>query len=37
VCLNNYRLDCQLGDANTDAVIIHNLLLHLADSALKGP
>jgi hypothetical protein len=31
--LNNYRLACQLGGATTDKVIIHNLPLHLADSA----
>jgi hypothetical protein len=33
VWLNNYRLACQLGGATTDAVIILNLPLHLADSA----
>jgi hypothetical protein len=33
VCLNDYRLACQLGDTTTDKVIIRNLLLHLADSA----
>jgi hypothetical protein len=33
VWLNDYRLVCQLGGATTDAVIIYNLLLHLADSA----
>jgi hypothetical protein len=30
--VNDYRLACQLGGATTDEVIIHNLLLHLADS-----
>jgi hypothetical protein len=33
VWLNDYRLACQLGGATTDEVIIHNLSLHLADSA----
>jgi hypothetical protein len=33
VWINNYYLACQLGDATTDAVIIRNLPLHLADSA----
>jgi hypothetical protein len=33
VWLNDYRLECQLGGATTDEVIIHNLPLHLADSA----
>jgi hypothetical protein len=33
VWLNNYRLACQLGGATTDEIIIHNLPLHLADSA----
>jgi hypothetical protein len=33
VWLNDYRLACQLGGATNDAVIIHNLPLHLADSA----
>jgi hypothetical protein len=33
VWLNDYRLACQLGSATTDVVIIHNLPLHLADSA----
>jgi hypothetical protein len=33
VWLNDYRLACQLGGATTDEVIIHNLPLHLADSA----
>jgi hypothetical protein len=33
VWLNNYHLACQLGGATTDAVIIRNLPLHLADSA----
>ena len=33
VWLNDYRLACQLGGATTDAVIIRNLPLHLADSA----
>jgi hypothetical protein len=33
VWLNNYRLACQLGGATTNEVIIHNLPLHLADSA----
>jgi hypothetical protein len=33
VCLNDYRLACQLGGATTDEVIIRNLPLHLADSA----
>jgi hypothetical protein len=33
VCLNDYRLACQLGGATTDDVIICNLPLHLADSA----
>jgi hypothetical protein len=32
VCLNDYRLACQLGGATSDEVIIHNLPLHLADS-----
>jgi hypothetical protein len=32
VWLNDYRLACQLGGATTDAVIIRNLPLHLADS-----
>ena len=31
--LNDYRLACQLGGATDNAVIIHNLPLHLADSA----
>jgi hypothetical protein len=31
--LNDYRLACQLVGATTDAVIICNLPLHLADSA----
>jgi hypothetical protein len=33
VWLNDYRLACQMGGATTDAVIIRNLPLHLADSA----
>jgi hypothetical protein len=33
VWINDYRLACQLGGATTDKVIIHNLTLHLADSA----
>jgi hypothetical protein len=33
VWLNDYYLDCQLGGATTDQVIIRNLPLHLADSA----
>jgi hypothetical protein len=33
VWLNDYRLECQLGGATTDDVIIRNLPLHLADSA----
>jgi hypothetical protein len=33
VWLNDYRLACQLGEATTVEVIIHNLPLHLADSA----
>jgi hypothetical protein len=33
VWLNDYRLAYQMGGATTDEVIIHNLLLHLADSA----
>jgi hypothetical protein len=33
VWLNDYHLACQLGGATTDEVIIHNLPLHLADSA----
>jgi hypothetical protein len=33
VWLNDYRLACQLGGATTDEIIIHNLPLHLADSA----
>jgi hypothetical protein len=33
VWLNDYRLACQLDGATTDAVIIRNLPLHLADSA----
>jgi hypothetical protein len=33
VWLNDYRLACQLGGATTDEVIIHNLPLHLTDSA----
>jgi hypothetical protein len=33
VWLNDYRLACQLGGATTDEVIIHKLLLYLADSA----
>jgi hypothetical protein len=33
VWLNDYRLACQLGGATTDEVIIHNLPLHLVDSA----
>jgi hypothetical protein len=33
VWLNDYRLACQLGDATTEAVIVRNLPLHLADSA----
>jgi hypothetical protein len=33
VWLNDYRLACQLGGATTDEVTIHNLPLHLADSA----
>ena len=31
--LNDYRLACQLSGVTDDAVIIRNLLLHLADSA----
>jgi hypothetical protein len=34
VWLNDYRLACQLGGATSDEVIIRNLPLHLADSAL---
>jgi hypothetical protein len=30
--LADYRLACQLGGAEDDLLIIHNLLLHLADS-----
>jgi hypothetical protein len=33
VWLNDYHLACQLDGATTDEVIIHNLPLHLADSA----
>jgi hypothetical protein len=33
IWLNDYRLACQLGSATTDAVVIRNLPLHLADSA----
>jgi hypothetical protein len=33
VWLNDYRFPCQLGGATSDEVIIHNLPLHLADSA----
>jgi hypothetical protein len=33
VWLNDYRLACQLGDTTIDEVIIHNLPLHLVDSA----
>jgi hypothetical protein len=33
VWLNDYHLACQLGGATTDEVIIHDLPLHLADSA----
>jgi hypothetical protein len=33
VWLNDYHLACQLGGATSDEVIIHNLPLHLADSA----
>jgi hypothetical protein len=33
VWLNDYRFACQLGGATSDEVIIHNLPLHLADSA----
>ena len=33
LCLNDYRLACQLGGATDDVVIIRNLPLHLADSA----
>jgi hypothetical protein len=33
VCLNDYRLACQLGGATSDEVIIRNLPLHLGDSA----
>jgi hypothetical protein len=33
VWLNDYHLACQLSGATTDAVIIRNLPLHLADSA----
>ena len=33
LCLNDYRLACQLGGANDDAVIICNLPLRLADYA----
>jgi hypothetical protein len=33
VWLNDYCLACQLGGATTDEVIIHNLPLHLVDSA----
>jgi hypothetical protein len=33
VCLNDYRLACQLDGATTDEVIIRNLPLHLAYSA----
>jgi hypothetical protein len=36
VCLNNYRLACQLGGATTDEVTIRNLPLHLTDSARTG-
>ena len=31
--INDYRLACQLGGVTDDAFIIHNLPLHLADSA----
>jgi hypothetical protein len=37
VWLNDYRLACQLGGATSDEVIIHNLPLHLADSAQTWP
>jgi hypothetical protein len=33
VWLNDYRLACELGSATTNAVIIRNLPLHLADKA----
>jgi hypothetical protein len=33
VWLNDYRLACQLGGATSNEAIIHNLPLHLADSA----
>jgi hypothetical protein len=33
VWLNDCRLACQLGGATSDEAIIHNLPLHLADSA----
>jgi hypothetical protein len=33
VCLNDYRLACQLGGTTIDEVIIRNLPLHLAYSA----
>jgi hypothetical protein len=33
IWLNDYRLACQLGSSTTDAVVIRNLPLHLADSA----
>jgi hypothetical protein len=33
VWLNDYRLACQLGGANSDEAIIRNLPMHLADSA----
>jgi hypothetical protein len=33
VWFNDYHLSCQLGSATNDVVIIHNLPLHLADSA----
>jgi hypothetical protein len=33
VWLNDYRLACQLGGSTTNAVIIRNLPLHLADLA----
>jgi hypothetical protein len=33
VWLNDYRLACQPGGATTDEVIIHNLPLHLTNSA----
>jgi hypothetical protein len=36
VWLNDYRLAGQLGGVTTDAVIIHNLPLHLADSPGRG-